>query len=126
MAEAAARLAPVRGAVRRLLEGSQAFHALPAERRKQLANDMVKVGTFLADPGWLDAPPPARALEEEEGGRKKADPIQDLKQRLAEKPGQTGAEFQAGAVRQGVEEFGKLVQKVDFPAFVTGLVQGVF
>src|SRR5262245_34458343 len=104
MAEAAARLAPVRGAVRRLLEGSQAFHALPAERRKQLANDMVKVGTFLADPGWLDAPPPARALEEEEGGRKKADPIQDLKQRLAEKPG----------------------QKVDFPAFVTGLVQGVF
>lgn len=124
MAEAPARLAPVRGAVRRLLEGSQAYHALPPDQRKRLANDMVKVGAFLADPGWLDAPAPAQALEE--GEQKKPDPILDLKQRLADKPGQTGAEFQAGAVRQGVEEFGKLVQKVDFPAFVTGLVQGVF
>jgi hypothetical protein len=29
-------------------------------------------------------------------------------------------------MRQGVEEFGKLVQKVDFPKFVSGLIQGVF
>ncbi len=122
MPEGADSLAPVRGAVRRLLEGSPSYRALPLEERKRLANDMVKVGSFLADPGWLEERPAARPLEEE----KKADPILDLKKRLADKPGQVGAEFQAGAVRQGVEEFGKLVQKVDFPAFVSGLVQGVF
>jgi hypothetical protein len=115
---------PVRTAVRALLERSKAYQALPLEEQQALANHMVKVGSYLAEPGWLDAPAPpaaARALGEDE-----ANPVDDLKKRLASKPGQVGAEFQAGAVREGVQQFGQLVQKVDFPAFVSGLVNGVF
>src|SRR5512132_1704632 len=119
-----ATVAPVRTAVRALLEQSPAYRALPLDERKALANHMVKVGSYLADPGWIDAPTPpaaARALGDDE-----ANPVEDLKKRLAGAPGQVGADFKAGAVREGVEAFGQLVQKVDFPAFVSGLVQGVF
>src|SRR5262249_8405968 len=45
---------------------------------------------------------------------------------LSQAPGQVGKDFEAGAVRQGVEQFGALVQKVDFPKFVGGLIQNVF
>src|SRR5262245_17156550 len=118
-----ATLAPVRTAVRALLERSHAYRALPLEEQKALANHMVKVGSYLADPGWLDAPAPpaaARALADE------ANPVDDLKQRLAAAPGSVSKGFEAGAVREGVQAFGQLVQKVDFPAFVSGLVNGVF
>jgi hypothetical protein len=37
-----------------------------------------------------------------------------------------GDKFKAGAVREGVEQFGALVQKVDFPKFVGGLIKNVF
>src|SRR5205085_5784796 len=37
-----------------------------------------------------------------------------------------GKDFEAGAVKQGVKQFGELVKKVDFPKFVSGLIQGVF
>jgi hypothetical protein len=37
-----------------------------------------------------------------------------------------GQDFKAGAVREGVEQFGQLVQKVDFPKFVGGLIRNVF
>jgi hypothetical protein len=126
-------LSAVRSEVRQLLEKSPAFLALGQEEKRALANSMVRVGHFLADPGWLErapnglaqaqagaAPGPNGASEE------KADPIQSLKERLAEKPGMVGKEFEAGAVRQGVEQFGAMVGKVDFPAFVSGLVNGVF
>lgn len=116
---AAPELDTVRGEVRRILERSPAFHALGPEDRRRFAGDMVKVSSFLADPAWLEGKPPpaARAL---------ADPVDALKERLAQKPGQIGKEFEAGATRQGVEQFGELVKKVDFPEFVSGLIQGVF
>ena len=84
---------------------------------------MTQVAGYLTrDPGWLDAgtPPGAEGLAEAMG------PVDDLKKRLADKPGQVGAEFQAGAMRQGVEEFKNLVETVDFPQFVSGLIHGVF
>jgi len=115
---------PVRTAVRALLERSKAYRALPLAEQQALANHMVKVGSYLADPGWLDAPvtpAAARALADNE-----ANPVEDLKQRLAGAPGSVSDNFQAGAVREGVQAFGQLVQKVDFPAFVSGLVNGVF
>jgi hypothetical protein len=120
-------LPTVRSEVRSILEATPAFRALPASDQKALANAMVRVGAFLADdaPGWL-----AQAQADGGGGSpadsEKKDPVGDLKQRLAEKPGQVGQEFKAGAVREGVEQFGELVKKVDFPNFVSGLVNGVF
>jgi hypothetical protein len=41
-------------------------------------------------------------------------------------PEQVGKNFVAGGTRQGVEQFGALVQKVDFPKFVGGLIKNVF
>jgi hypothetical protein len=117
-------LATVRSEVRSILEGTPAFRTLPASDQKSLANAMVRVGAFLADdaPGWVaqaQAEPGAPAEPEK-------DPVGDLKQRLAEKPGQVGRDFKAGAVREGVEQYGEMVKKVDFPNFVSELVNGVF
>jgi hypothetical protein len=118
----APEIGPVRTAVRALLQQSDAFREMSPDEQKTLANAMVKVGSYLAEPGWLDLPTVSRGLAEE----KEANPVEDLKKRLAGAPGQVGSEFTAGAVREGVQQFGELVKKVDFPAFVSGLVQGVF
>jgi hypothetical protein len=122
-------LATVRSEVRSILEQTPAFRAMPAPDQKALANAMVRVGTFLSkdDAGWL-APPvaAAQAAPANTTATVEKDPIGDLKQRLADKPDLVGKEFQAGAVREGVEQYGELVKKVDFPNFVSGLVNGVF
>ena len=72
----------VRGEVEQLLSRSQAYQALAPEEQQRLARDMSKVGSYLADKGWLETPPPARATALAE-----QDPIDTLKSRLAQKPG---------------------------------------
>jgi hypothetical protein len=119
----------VRSEVRSILEATPAFRAMAAPDQKALANSMVRVGTFLAkDPGWLDEPiATAQAANSAPGAAaEEKDPVGDLKQRMANKQGLVGQEFKAGAVREGVEQYGELVKKVDFPNFVSGLVNGVF
>ncbi|MFH1465890.1 MAG: hypothetical protein ABIO70_15995 [Pseudomonadota bacterium] len=138
------KLSTVRSEVRSLLERSATFRDLPADRRRQIAQDLVKVGAFLADPSWLGRPaaPEAGAQAEQvlhalrtevlantPGGpplAQAAAASDDVQARLAEAPGQVGQDFKAGAVREGVDAFQKMVQAVDFPKFVSGLVQGVF
>lgn len=113
----------MRSEVRKVLDQSDAWKRLTSPERRAFASNMVKVASFLSeDPGWLDANAPPGT----EGMAVALGPVDDLKKRLAQKPGQVGAEFEAGAMRQGVEEFGNLVQTVDFPEFVSGLIQGVF
>ncbi|MEM7307053.1 MAG: hypothetical protein AAF682_10310 [Planctomycetota bacterium] len=112
----------VRKEVRGLLERSGAFQTLSPTERRRVAGDVVKIGDYLSsDPGWLDreSEPDARALTDE-------DPVEQLKGRLADDPGQVGQDFTAGAVREGTRAFGELVQTVDFPNFVSSLIQGVF
>jgi hypothetical protein len=117
--------AQVESEVQALLARSTAFQALPEESRQRLFADMSKVSGYLADKGWLAEPTPARARALED---KKAPPsaVDQLKQRLAGPQDPAGKGFTAGAVREGTQQFGELVQKVDFPKFVSGLVQGVF
>jgi hypothetical protein len=126
MAAATRDLDTVRGEVRQLLEKSDAFREMPAPDQRAFANAMVRVGTFLADPSWLDAPTAPEVTALAAPGAEEKDPVTSLKERLAARPGMVGSEFEAGAVRQGVQQFGELVKKVDFPAFVSGLVNGVF
>jgi hypothetical protein len=114
----------VRPAVREMLLAAPAFAQLSPEEQQQIAKTMVRVGAFLANPDGVNthpaaAPVVARAQAEE-------DPVTATKRRLAGAPGQVGQDFKAGAVREGVEQFGALVQKVDFPKFVGGLIQNVF
>lgn len=140
------RQSEVRRQVRELLGRSPAYHTLAPADRRELANHMVRVGTYLADPNWLAAAGPHATpladgdpLQDLKGALAMAapaaptaaalgdsDPVQDLKARLADDQGSAGADFKAGAMREGVEAFGNLISKVDFPSFVSGLVNGVF
>lgn len=137
------RLDLVRTEVRRLLDQSEAFARLEPEQKRQLSSSLVKVSEFLADPAWLgqqadprlgrDAVETIDRLREKvgpkgEGGRLAVaqDAAEDVGSRLAEKPGQVGTDFKAGGVREGVDAFKNMVKTVDFPEFVSGLVQGVF
>ncbi|QAY75978.1 hypothetical protein [Sphingosinicella sp. BN140058] len=123
--------------VRRLLTAIPAFLGLPDEERKRIAADTVHVLSYMTDPGGvqaeiaereangelprsgaLAAAPAARALDESA--------TEATKRQLAKSPGFAGKDFEAGAVRQGVEQFGEMVQKVDFPKFVGGLIKNVF
>jgi hypothetical protein len=126
-------LSAVRPQVRRLLERSPGFRALPLDQQRELARTMVRVASYMANPDGLarqeltpgqsvlahaPVPPLARA---------QADAVDAAKGKASDKVGTfAGADFQAGAVKQGVEQFRNLVGSVDFPSFVGGLIQNVF
>jgi hypothetical protein len=118
-----ATLAAVRPQVRELLERSAAFRALPRDKQLEIARSMVRVASYMSNPQGLeraefDKPATARAL---------ADAVDAAKGKASEKIGTfAGADFQAGALRQGTQAFKELVGSVDFPAFVGGLIQNVF
>lgn len=121
-------LSLVRPEVRKILQNSTAFRALPPEEQRSLAGTMVKVATYMVDPDRLASQELSQKPKERERKARALaeDPVEATKRRLSQSPGSTGKDFQAGAVRQGVEQFGALVQKVDFPKFVSGLIQNVF
>ncbi len=101
-----------RDSVRKLLEGSDAYNQLPEERRKALAHDLVQVGAFLAEPGMRV---PAQHMSPEV--------------RALADTGSTSARDQpkfGQAVSTGVEQAVALIEGVNFPAFVSGLIEGVF
>jgi hypothetical protein len=96
-----------RQTVRGLLQRSQAFNALPEPKRRQLAHDLVQISSYLAEPDGVrlkQQSPQVRALADE-----------------AMKPQQFGQ-----ATRAGIDSMVSLVQGVNFPGFVSGLIQGVF
>lgn len=107
----------VRPAVRDLLLSVPSYKQLSPEEQQKIASGMVKVASYMANPAATLTPPLASA---------QADAVEDTKKRLAQAPGQVGQDFKAGAVEQGVEQFGELVKKVDFPKFVGGLIKNVF
>src|SRR5690606_7884666 len=123
LVKALANLAPeqqreVRTQVRSLLERTDAYRRLDPDSRRALANGMVDVVAYLADPaaGQKDI---AEALATKTG----ADKLQD---RLAKKQDLVGKDFEAGALEAGTAAFRDMVGAVDFPAFVSGLIEGVF
>jgi len=131
-----ATLDAVRPEVRTLLERSPGFAGLPAAQQRDIAQTMVRVAAFMANPHGLareefenpqlvkevaaaTAPqaPTAQALAG----------VDDAKNKASSKIGTfAGADFKAGALQQGTQEFKNLVGAVDFPAFVGGLIQNVF
>jgi hypothetical protein len=110
-------LEAVRPAVRDLLLSVPSYKQLTPEEQQKIAAGMVKIASYMANPSGALTPPLSSA---------QADAVEATKQRLAQAPGQVGQNFKAGAVEQGVEQFGQLVQKVDFPKFVGGLIKNVF
>jgi hypothetical protein len=117
-------LKAVRPEVRHILEASTAFRKMPADEQKQLAGTMVKVASYMTNPDGLAAKELSR-----NGGllaQAQDDAVEGVKGKLAKDPGFAGKDFKAGGVDAGVQAFGNLVQKVDFPKFVSGLIQNVF
>lgn len=128
-------LAVVRPQVRQLLERSPGFRALPPEQQREMARTMVRVASYMANPDGLakqELTPGQALLAREQGAvqplaRAQDSGVDSAKGKASEKIGTfAGADFQAGAVRQGVEQFRNLVGSVDFPSFVGGLIQNVF
>jgi hypothetical protein len=139
----AAAVSAARPEVFHLLMRAPAFLGLPEDERRRIAGDTVRVLSYMTDPGGVHseiatreatgdlprsgalaaspvaaAAPLAGALED--------DPIEATRRQLSQSPGFAGRDFEAGAVRQGVAQFGEMVQKVDFPKFVGGLIKNVF
>src|SRR5512134_2750957 len=123
-------LRAVRPEVRDILERTPAFSRLSPEEQRELAGTMVKVCAYMSNPdglaahelgtqGGLLAPGgPALARAQEEPTDEVVRTVDTLKT--------AGERFRASAVEAGVEQFGALVKKVDFPKFVSGLIQNVF
>ncbi|MGN6153609.1 MAG: hypothetical protein ACTHOH_16630, partial [Lysobacteraceae bacterium] len=102
--------------VRALLESNDAFGQMAPEKREALARGMVQIATYLAEPDGIrlkpgQQSPQVRALAGD-------DASQPLPQQDQPKFGQ--------ALRTGVEQAGALLNAVNFPTFVSGLIEGVF
>lgn len=135
-----ADLPTIRRHVRAMLEHTPSFHRLGGAERTALARAMVEVLAFLTDPGagvprlagaaarersrLMAPPPPARALEQQ--GLQSTDARDALHSRLAERPGQVGNEMQGNVAGRTGDIMKSLVTAVDFPSFVSSLIEGVF
>ena len=124
-----ATLAAVRPQVRALLEGSPAFRALPRDKQIEMARTMVRVASYMSNPQGLARQEFEQPMLARDGApaRSLADAVDQAKSKASDKIGTfAGADFQAGALRQGTQAFKELVGSVDFPEFVGGLIQNVF
>jgi len=111
----------VRSAVQALLLKNPAFAQLPPATQQQIAHDTVQVADYLASPGGLDGRklPSATALADPNPGES------TFKERM-DQVNKVGGEFKAAGAREGAEVAGMLLEKVNFPTFVSSLIEGVF
>lgn len=118
-------LEKVRPQVQSMLTAIPSYAQMAPNEQKTLANNMVKLLAYMQNPGNVVATAQAAGpVAEAQAGPKDAN--EATRQNLSKSPGFAGKDFVAGAAEQGVEQFGALVQKVDFPAFVGGLINNVF
>jgi hypothetical protein len=112
--EADGRLDEVRRQVRALLEKSPSFRELTPDKQREIARHTVEVCNYLAAPegipGSRIASAQARALDRALQGAGSAE----------------DGVFKAQAAREGAAVAGALLQNVNFPDFVSQLIQGVF
>ncbi|MBX3160379.1 MAG: hypothetical protein KF773_30725 [Deltaproteobacteria bacterium] len=115
----------VRHLVRGLLESTDSFGQLPAHERKSVAASLVKILDYLADPyAGIEVP---RRLAVAQAERKDTfAPNDTLRDRLAQRGPTANQDFTPGATKHAGQTFSNLVKSVDFPKFVSGLIEGVF
>ena len=109
-----------RFAVQKLLTSSPAFDTLDEGRRRELANHLVSIATQLVEPGGRRVPPKGmnagvRALAEDGVRRTGTGNNND-----------EDGKFSAQGAREGAAVAGALLEAVNFPEFVSGLIDGVF
>jgi hypothetical protein len=120
----------VRPEIRAILARSPGFAALPPEQQRDIAQTMVRVAAYMANPQDLarqEFANPQLAKDLSPITAQALDAVDDAKGKASSKVGTfAGADFKAGALKEGTEQFKNLVGSVDFPAFVGGLIQNVF
>jgi len=132
-----APLATVRQHVRDTLQAAPSFRGLGADERKTIANSLVNVMSYLVHPAGGDdalrevaqrqdvaqalddAKPRQQAIQ----SQKERDALED---RVAAKPTQVGNEMKGQVAGKVGDIAGNLVKQVDFPKFVSSLIEGVF
>ncbi len=112
----------VRQRVRGLLERSDTYKNLSTDERRSMANSLVNVVAYLADPkaGQDDIP------ENIAGGEQAMAMAQASSKRGGTKAGLVQDDFKGTAAREGADVYKELVNAVDFPEFVSELIDGVF
>lgn len=140
-----APLPAVREHVREILEATPSFKALEANERKTIANSMVNVMAYMVHPSGgddslrkaaerQDRTDVARALADGNNKPDRTDTKYDDKQyksdvqtpKLPDSRGQVGNEMQGGLARKAGQAMAQNIKDVDFPKFVSGLIEGVF
>jgi hypothetical protein len=110
----------VRAAVRDLLHRSPAYHKLPPTTQQQVARDTALVADALVangDPSMRSVSARPFADDNKEASFKDRQATVDA---IGKEP------FRAGAAREGAAVAGEFIKQVNFVAFVSGLIDGVF
>lgn len=133
-----APLPTVRQHVREILEATPSFKALEAEERKNIANSMVNVMAYMVHPSGGDESLRAAAERQDRADLAKAmdstgvanDPkaynSTVTSPSLPKSRDQVGNEMQGGLARKAGQAMAQNIKDVDFPKFVSGLIEGVF
>ena len=108
--ESNTRTSQVRQQVRDLLTSSSSYRALPADRRRDIANDTARVAGYLVDP---------HALLTQEFQK-------PLLAGLVTSGTAGGSKTRPDTIQMNPRAMDELVQAVDFPNFVADLIKGVF
>jgi len=113
-----------RAGVKDLLLKSESFRALPPEAQRDIAKNTVEVVNYLIAPEGIPGNKLAVAQK-----ASSADPYAfPLEQTISSSGSNVDEEgkFTAQGAREGAAVAGVLLQQVNFPAFVSGLINGVF
>jgi hypothetical protein len=118
----------VRHRVEDLLSRSESYWQLPADRRQALSDDMVKVAQFIVGGSSGHSVPRTATLV---GAPQTASTLGGFLGTRRDPAGQTaGSRFAQGggavAAKQGTADYTGMIRDVNFPAFVAGLIDGVF
>lgn len=121
-------LALARQEVRDMLLRSEAFRALPAAAQREIANNTVQVASYLAAPEGIKANKlPNVSVRKANTNDPYAFPLADTPARMRQSSTTNGeGQFTAQAASEGARVAGALLNAVNFPNFVSGLIQGVF
>jgi hypothetical protein len=113
----------VRLKVRELLEKNDAFRALSPDKRMEIAKHTVEIANYLCEPEGIRLPQTQQASS--------ADPYAvglagEPRVSRRSRGGAGEGVFTAQAAREGAAVAGALLQAVNFPTFVSSLIDGVF
>jgi len=122
MTQDVTRIDHVRQLVRGLLENTDSFGELDDSERKKVARSLVTILDYLTDgKAGIKTPVASAQAEKEDFAANRA-----LQDKLVKGSPTAGQDFSAGGAHELGKTFKDIVGDVDFPKFVSSLVDGVF